>query len=369
MVTKEFRKTQKETLQRDLAENKRQASLFLYQQELAKTKGIEPPKPITAEHSASVALFYMKEEIRTGDKTVEELYRLNVLKEKPARIRKTPMSKAQREQARRDRLATLQAEAEARHDARYLAHNTYQALVRTSAPPMHKPSAPPMHKRKRSLDSNESSGSHNGKRQKRAGSDYKKLVDSVEPAKDKTRKRDDHDDDVLATTTKEQSIVREKKAIKRPVPGGKKAAAATVEQAGPAKKRKRDTDDMAEEPSKDKAPPIKRARNDSTSSQPEAKTAGGSKTVEALASAKTSEVVGPASKSLKPDSKEEAQKSNTTEPPLVSKDAASASKVAPMLLPGMTAAEFFKNKRRIPLDIKTKMVKVQVQKKPVNHYR
>jgi hypothetical protein len=206
MVTKEFRKTQKETLQRDLAENKRQASLFLYQQELAKTKGIEPPKPITAEHSASVALFYMIEEIRTGDKTVEELYRLNVLKEKPARIRKTPMSKAQREQARRDRLATLQAEAEARHDARYLAHNTYQALVRTSAPPMHKPSAPPMHKRKRSLDSNESSGSHNGKRQKRAGSDYKKLVDSVEPAKDKTRKRDDHDDDVLATTTKEQSV-------------------------------------------------------------------------------------------------------------------------------------------------------------------
>jgi hypothetical protein len=222
MVTKEFRKTQKETLLRDWAENKRQASLFLYQQELAKTKGIEPPKPITAEHSASVALFYLKEEIRTGDKTVEELYRLNVLKEKPARIRKTPMSKAQREQARRDRLATLQAEAEARHDARYLAHDTIQALVRTSAPPMHKPSAPSMHKRKRSLDSNESSGSHNAKRQKRAGSDDKKLVDSVEPAKDKKRNRDDDDDDegqgkrqkreasdknVLAsTTTKEQSV-------------------------------------------------------------------------------------------------------------------------------------------------------------------
>jgi hypothetical protein len=222
MVTKEFRKTQKETLLRDWAENKRQASLFLYQQELAKTKGIEPPKPITAEDSASVALFYLKEEIRTGDKTVEELYRLNVLKEKPARVRKIPMSNAQREQARRDRLATLQAEAEARHDARYLAHNTIQALVRTSAPPMHKPSATPMHKRKRSLDSNESSGSHNAKRQKHAGSDDKELVDSVEPAKDKTRKRDDHDDDegqgkrqkreasdknVLATTTKEQSVI------------------------------------------------------------------------------------------------------------------------------------------------------------------
>jgi hypothetical protein len=126
---------------------------------------------------------------------------------------------------------------------------------------------------------------------------------------------------------------------------------------------------MAEEPSKDKAPPIKRARNDSASSQPEAKTAGGSKTVEAPASAKTPEVVGPASKSLKPDSKEEAQKSNTTEPPLASKDVASASKVAPMPLAGMTAAEFFKNKRRIPLDIKIKMVKVQVQKKHVNLYR
>jgi hypothetical protein len=126
---------------------------------------------------------------------------------------------------------------------------------------------------------------------------------------------------------------------------------------------------MAEEPSKDEAPLVKRARNDSTGSRSEAKTAGGSKTVEAPASAKTPEVVGPASKSLKPGSKEEAQKSNTTEPPLASKDVASASKFAPMPLAGMTAAEFFKNKRRIPLDIKTKIVKVQVQKKPVNRYR
>ncbi len=207
MVTKEVRKMREQTLQKDMAENKRQAALYLYQQELAKTKGGEPPKPIDKESNASIALFYLREEIKSGDKTAEELYRLYVLKETPSRVRKTRMSKAQREQARKDRLATLQAEAEARHDARY-ANNTLQALGRTAIPPMHK--------RKRSVDSNESSES-NAKRQKRAGSNDKKLVDSVEPGKEKKRKRDEDDEgqgkrqkreasdrDVLATTKEQQ---------------------------------------------------------------------------------------------------------------------------------------------------------------------
>ncbi|KAK5441417.1 hypothetical protein LTS15_011286 [Exophiala xenobiotica] len=165
----DFRKAQKERFLREFAENKRQAALFLYQQELAKTQGGEPPKPITAEGSASMALSYLKGEIRTGEKTAEELYRLHVLGEKPGRGRKT---RAQREQTRPDRLATLQAEAEARHDARYLylarrsPIEVLGSLYRTSGPPM------PMHKRKRSLDSNdnESSGSH----KKRAGSERRR---------------------------------------------------------------------------------------------------------------------------------------------------------------------------------------------------
>ncbi len=68
---------------------------------------------------------------------------------------------------------------------------------------------------------------------------------------------------------------------------------------------------------------------------------------------------------MKPVGKEESQKSNTTEP-LASKDV--ASKVTPKPA-RMTASEFFKSKRRIPLDIKTINVKIEVQKKPVKRCR
>lgn len=151
---------------------------------MAETNGGEQPEPLEGTYFSAVDM--LKFDMEHGGKTLRELYHKNVLKKKND-SRKTNKSegksKVSKEQARKEYLAQLKLEAEARLDAR-LSKNTIQEIGRN--PDRHSSSGDNALLRKRKLSDESLESSDSTKRQKRTG--------SMQPITNK-RMRDSEDDE------------------------------------------------------------------------------------------------------------------------------------------------------------------------------
>ncbi|KIW17495.1 hypothetical protein PV08_04689 [Exophiala spinifera] len=230
--------------------------LQLWQVHLANTNGGHQPEPLEGTYRSAVDM--LKFDIEHGGKTIRELYHKNVLKNKPSRKPKSSKakSKVSKEQARKEYLAQLKLEAEARLDAR-LTKNTIQEIDRINERRNSDGARTLTLKRKLSSESLNSSDSI--KRQR---------TGSIQPITNMNKP--DHEGE----TKRQKSDTPEKVAVAAPndtqVVGGDKSnihkQPSPIKAAAPANKRKRTYDDYDDnengEPARNNVPAPKRIRGD-----------------------------------------------------------------------------------------------------------
>ncbi|KAL6250627.1 hypothetical protein RBB50_002929 [Rhinocladiella similis] len=203
-------KAKQDLHKRNMEEHLAVATTYLWQVQMAETNGGEQPEPLEGTYFSAVDM--LKFDMEHGGKTLRELYHKNVLKKKND-SRKTNKSegksKVSKEQARKEYLAQLKLEAEARLDAR-LSKNTIQEIGRN--PDRHSSSGDNALLRKRKLSDESLESSDSTKRQKRTG--------SMQPITNK-RMRDSEDDEGGAKRKKSSTPEKDAAPKDTQVIGGK----------------------------------------------------------------------------------------------------------------------------------------------------